>query len=251
MRTNKLVYGTCTLAILLLCASVTWAQTELKNDAFESGGTVSFQSGFVVGDMGASRFIPDEPCTITKVQLLFGGGATSQTATLHIYDDSGGVATPGSALITPMDVTLQGSNSAMNEIDVSALGVVRVTGPFRVAFEWQHEGMPSIARDADDTAPTYPDRNFIYSGGAWATSDTYGVPGDWVIRAFVQYQQDAGVQEDAAAVQTDAPAQSDADKPKDGGGCRAAGGAAGAAPLALLAVMTLGALGRRRRSAHR
>ncbi|MBI5478600.1 MAG: hypothetical protein HY906_07095 [Deltaproteobacteria bacterium] len=219
MRTASLASHSITLATVLLATSVAGAQTELKNDAFVDGQTAAFQGGFVVGEMGASRFVPAGPCTITKIQLLFGGAATSQTVTLHIYDDSGGVNTPGSELITATDVTLQGSNSAISEIDLTTFGQITTSNPFRVAFQWQHAGYPSIARDNDGN--TYPNRNFIYdSTGTWRQSNIFGVTGDWVIRAFVVYdgvQYDAGVQQDAA-VQLDAATQSDAAAQQDGGG---------------------------------
>jgi hypothetical protein len=253
MLTARLTYRSITLATALLATSVAWAQTELKNDSFVDGGAVSFMGGFTVGEIGASRFIPAGPCTITKIQLLFGGAATTQTATLHIYDDSGQATNPGSELMTATDVQLTGSNSALSEIDVTALGTISAPGPFRVGFEWQHTGTPSIASDTDGMG--YTDRNFVYSTGAWTTSQIYGVSGDWIIRAFVVYPgQDAGVQEDAAvqldaAAQSDAAVQSDAGTQQDGGGCSLA--APGARPVGLVVALALvgvaGGLLRRRR----
>jgi hypothetical protein len=219
MRTRGLLLPLVTLASVLLCASAAWAQTELKNDSFVDGQTAAFQGGFVVGEMAASRFVPTGPCTITKIQLLFGGAATSQTVTLHIYDDAGGVNTPGSEIMTATDVTLQGSNSALSEIDLTTMGQITATSPFRVALQFQHAGYPSVARDNDGN--TYADRNYIYANpGGWLKSQALGVQGDWVIRAFVVYdgqQYDAGVQQDAAG-QQDGGGQSDAAAQHDGGG---------------------------------
>jgi hypothetical protein len=245
MRTASLACRSLTLAPLLLAASVTWAQTELKNDAFVSGGDAVFMGGFVIGEIGASRFVPAGPCTITKLQLLFGGAATSQTVTVHIYDDSGEVDTPGSELMAPIDVQMTGSDSALQEVDLTTLGQITTTGPFRVGFEWQHASYPSIARDGDGN--TYPDRNFIHTQAGWTRSAASGVTGDWVIRAFVDdgRQHDGGVPQDAALAQDDAapPAdaspQADAGAPKGGGGCHASRVPASAAPLALLALAAL------------
>jgi hypothetical protein len=218
MRTSNLAFPAITLATVLLSAPVAVAQTELKNDSFIDGNQAAFQGGFVVGEMGAARFVPAGACTITKIQLLFGGAATTQSVKLHLYDDSGLTNTPGSELMGALDVSLQGSNSALSEVDLTTLGQITASGPFRVALEWQHVGLPSIARDTDGN--TYPDRNYIYAvPGGWMRSQTAGVTGDWVIRAFVVYngqQYDAGVQEDAA-VQLDAATQSDAAQ-QDGGG---------------------------------
>jgi MYXO-CTERM domain-containing protein len=254
MRTARVSSSLIALVAVLLAPAVAGAETELKNDAFVSGGTASFMQGFVAGEMGAARFVPDGPCTITKLQLLFGGASTAQAVTLHIYDDSAGVSTPGAALVAATDVTLQGSNSALSEIDLTTLGQITATGPFRVALEFQHAGFPSIARDDDGN--THPDRNFIYaSGTGWTRSQDSGVAGDWVIRAFVLYpwQHDAGVQQDAAVqvdaeAQADAPAQTDAPtQPEKSGGCAAADGPATPGLLAFGALVALGALGRRRR----
>jgi MYXO-CTERM domain-containing protein len=122
--------------------------------------------------------------------------------------------------MTATDVQMTGSNSAIQEVDLTTLGQITASGPFRVAFEWQHAGYPSVARDADGN--TYPDRNYIYAiPGGWIRSSAAMVAGDWVIRAFVVYSgdTDGGVQEDAAVVQEDAaPAQSDAAAQHDGGG---------------------------------
>jgi MYXO-CTERM domain-containing protein len=218
MRTASLLRSV-TLASLLLATTAARAQVELKNDSFVDGQTAGFQGGFVAGELGAARFIPAGPCTITKIQLFFGGQSTAtKTVTVHIYDDSAGTNSPGSELMTATDVQMTGSDSALQEVDLTTLGQITASGPFRVGIEFQHAGYPSIARDNDGN--TYPDRNWIYTSSGWFKSQALGVQGDWIIRAFVVYSGDVdgGTQEDAGVTQEDAaPQQHDAATQQDGG----------------------------------
>ncbi|MBM4131185.1 hypothetical protein FJ250_09180, partial [bacterium] len=81
------------------------------------------------------------------------------------------------------DYQLTGSDSALQEIDLTGAGV-QVSGPFRVGLEFQHSGLPSIARDSDGLTAA---RNFIDAQGfGWVDSALFGIPGDWIIRAYVQ-----------------------------------------------------------------
>jgi MYXO-CTERM domain-containing protein len=222
MRSFRLGVAFGLLPSLWLAAAPAAAQTELKNDSFADAQVVAFQGGFVAGEMAGARFVPAGPCTITKIQILFGGGATTHDVTLHIYDDATGNPIPGTELMTPTTVSLTGNSSAWNELDMSQIATVTATGPFRIAFEWTHAGYPSVARDNDGN--TYPDRNFLKEATlGWRQSSFFGVTGDWVIRAFVEYsgQEDAGVPEDAAP-QVDAAPAADAGPQADAGapGCQ-------------------------------
>lgn len=173
------------LALLALGASAAFAQeTILQNDGFVDGQFAGFQGGFAAGEIGAVRLAPPGPfpMDVTRVQLLFGGATTTQTVTLHIWDDSAGNAAPGVELYSG-DYQLTGSDTAMQEIDLTGLGV-QVSGPFRVGVEFQHSGAPSIARDNDGVIAS---RNFIFALGlGWFDSTVFGLTGDWIIRAGVQ-----------------------------------------------------------------
>ena len=66
----------CFAGTLFFSASAASAQVELKNDGFMTGDSVGFQSGFVAGEIGASRFDPPaKGVSLLKVQFFFGGGA--------------------------------------------------------------------------------------------------------------------------------------------------------------------------------
>jgi hypothetical protein len=80
------------MAVLLLAGRA--HALELKNDSVVEGSTVSFQGGFVAGEIGAARFTAPAPgLQLQKVRFLFGGVAGNRTITLHVYDDSAGTIT--------------------------------------------------------------------------------------------------------------------------------------------------------------
>ncbi len=173
------------LALVALAAAGAGAQeTILQNDGFVSGGAASFQSGFVAGEMAAVRLTPAGPfpVTVTRVQFLFGGVAGTRTVTLHIWDDAAGTTAPGTELFAG-DYELTASNTALQDVDLTGAGV-QVSGPFRVGIEFQHDGLPSVARDVDGIGAG---RTFIeVQGFGWADAALFGVTGDWVLRAGVQ-----------------------------------------------------------------
>jgi hypothetical protein len=169
---------------ILSSATIARGEVELKNDGFESGGVAGFQGGFVAGEIGASRFVaPEAGRQLLRVHLLFGGGSTAtRTVTLKVWDDSAGELAPGTELFSG-DYQLTGSDSAMHELVLP--GQTVVPAQFRVGVEFQHAGAPSIARDADNTIDAA--KNYIFASGGlgWQRSATFGVTGDWVIRAIV------------------------------------------------------------------
>lgn len=172
----------CGLVAALLVSPLALAQTELRNDGFESGQSAGFQAGFASGEIGAARFLPAGQVQVQAVRLLFGGATSQQTITLRIWDDTAGTTSPGAELFSG-DFQLTGSNSVIQELDLSASGVI-VPGQFRVGIEFQHAGLPSIARD-DDGSIT-PGKNFIKEQSiGWVASGLLGLTGDWVIRAMV------------------------------------------------------------------
>ena len=124
------------------------------------------------------------PWRVNRVQFLFGGATSTRTITLRIYDDTAGTATPGAPLFSG-DFDVTGSNTMMQEI-VLIGDDVQVPGQFRVAIEFQHSGVPSVARDGDGNIQVT--RNFIYSPSipGWFQSNLFGLTGDWIIRAGVE-----------------------------------------------------------------
>lgn len=172
------------VAGLCLHAASTRADTELKNDGFVSGMVAGFQGGFITGEIGASRFLaPAAGRQLLRVQLLLGGSTATQTVTLKVWDDTAGGTAPGGELFSG-DYQLTGSNSNFQQLELAGAGEnVVVPQQFRVGILFNHSGLPSIARDGDGIAA---DRNYILASGlGWSTAQALGVPGDWIIRAFV------------------------------------------------------------------
>lgn len=176
------------VGVLLLAAQVAAQTEELRNDGFESGLPVSFQAGFVEGEIGAVRLVPTLscPCRVENVTLLFGGAGDTLPVVLRIWDDAAGTVDPGMQLYVD-SFQLTGFNNALQVIDPSPTDVI-VNGPFRVGIEFTHSGLPSIARDGDGNIDA--NANFILAdfsplGFFWFRSADFGVTGDWVIRATI------------------------------------------------------------------
>jgi hypothetical protein len=164
------------------------AQVELRNDGWESGQPLAFQQGFVSGEIAAVRLVPNGPCPcpVTRVRFLLGGAQTQQTITLRIWDDSLAGTEPGVELFSS-DYQVQGADSSFQEVDLTAENIA-VLGAFRVGIEFQHSGLPSVARDSDGITP---ELNFIYtSDPLWVQSSLFGIAGDWIIRADVDAEGD-------------------------------------------------------------
>jgi hypothetical protein len=176
------INGVNITSVTATCANGPTSET-IQNDGWEEGQNANFQSGFVAGEIAASRLLPSlsGPQPLTNVHFLFGGEETLQTITLHIWQDDTGGDTPGTEIFSS-DYALWGSNEVWHEIDLSTEGIV-VDGGFRVGIEFQHSGVPSVARDNDGIIP---DRNYIFaSDGTWYESSLLGLPGDWIIRASI------------------------------------------------------------------
>jgi hypothetical protein len=165
-------------------------QVGLMNDGFTSAVTPVFQSGFVAGEMGASRFVPPAGTSqLMFVQLLFGPVVTGSDIVLHVYNDSAGTDTPGTQLFS-RTYRVASTPPPLQQLDLPAAGPVLVSGPFRVAIEFTAGGLPSIARDADGIMA---DKNFVFAQGVgWKKSQDLGITGDWIIRAVVRVQPPDG-----------------------------------------------------------
>ncbi len=155
----------------------------LANDGWVDGQAVGFQAGFVAGETAGVRFVPSGPCPcqLDQLRLLFGGAAGTENVILHVWDDAALSDAPGAELYTNT-LALTASDDFLQELDLSVAGIT-VSGPFRVGFEFQHSGLPSLARDGDGITAG---RNFVdASGMGWVESSLLGVTGDWIVRAVV------------------------------------------------------------------
>jgi len=154
----------------------------LQNDNFSSGNTPAFQGGFATGEAAAVRLGPrTEAFTIKHIQFLFGGATGTDSVTLTIYQDAG-ATNPGTPLHSA-DYQITASDAAMQDIDVSGANIhVAANQTIRVAIGFQHNGLPGVAKDGAITNG----RNLIFvSPGNWATAESVGIDGDFVIRAEI------------------------------------------------------------------
>lgn len=187
MRASRLFLTLFVLMSTVSLGSYAAAQeTTLQNDGFVDGQPVGFQGGFVADEIAASRFLPTGtgPWQLKRVQFLLGGSTSTVTVTLRVYNDAAGTTNPGTEIFSG-DYLINGSDVAMQEVDLTAENV-SVSGQFRVGIQFQHSGLPSVARDGDGTITA--SRNFIYTPSVpgWFQSSLFGLTGDWVIRAVVQ-----------------------------------------------------------------
>jgi hypothetical protein len=155
----------------------------VNNDTWIPGQAVSFQAGFAAGETAAARFVPVGPCPcrLDQIRFLFGGDPATETVTLRVWDDSALADAPGAEIYSAA-IQLTGSDSFLQELDLTVAGIT-VNGPFRIGFEFQHAGLPSVASDTDGIAA---DRNFIDETSlGWVEASSLGVTGDFVIRAVL------------------------------------------------------------------
>jgi hypothetical protein len=155
----------------------------VNNDTWIPGQAVNFQGGFVAGETAAARFVPVGPCPcdLDQIRFLFGGDPGTESIILHVWDDSALTDAPG-AEIYSASIQLTASDFFLQELDLTVAGIT-VNGPFRVGFEFQHTGLPSVASDGDGITA---DRNFIDDAGmGWVEASTRGVTGDWVLRVVL------------------------------------------------------------------
>lgn len=157
----------------------------LRNDSWEPGETFVAMTTLNATDEVCVVLGPLlDDYKVEKVLVLFGGGTTTHTVTLTIYNDGG--TAPGSSLYSN-DFALTGSNLALAEIDLSSAGVIVPAGKVWVSIRLQHAGTPSASHDFSGSASG--GRNYLdLTPGTWADAATLGIQGDFVIRALVAIQ---------------------------------------------------------------
>lgn len=162
-------------------------------DAFQDGGSASFQSGFGDGEGAAVKLsAPGDgyPFTILSLQFLFGDDGTTAgegfTVSARVYDDDGDSLLadpgfPGTQLGEETGASILSSPDSVSEVAFQT-PVSVAEGDVWVALFVTHDGAPGIARDAGGIVAG---KNALYSGGGWLDSSDYGLTGDWILRAVV------------------------------------------------------------------
>ncbi len=211
----KLSTSTLILSLLPTLASAT--EMTVQNDSLTDFGSAIVEAGFVVGEKGASWLT--SPCdgNIVAVQIFWlsasAGSGQLLGDSIDIYR-SGTFPTPG-ALAEQINGPVL-NDGVINEYrflddnNTMPLNVpVTNSETFVVAYTFSENPPmtgPSLSVDADGIRSG---RNAIYAdlGGSflWLSSETFSVPGDWVIRAVVDCQAGVG-NADVSATMTTLPA---------------------------------------------
>lgn len=186
------------LIATVLAGSASAAEMTVQNDSLSNFGNAIIEAGFVAGEKGASWLT--SPCdgNIVAVQVfwLSATGASGQLLgqSIDIYR-SGTFPTPG-ALAQQINGPLL-TDGVINEYrflddnnTVPLIVPVTNNETFIVAYtfgETPPSSGPSLAVDSNGIVSG---RNAIYAqlpGPTyfWLSSESFGVPGDWVIRAVV------------------------------------------------------------------
>ncbi|SFN24477.1 DUF11 domain-containing protein [Dokdonella immobilis] len=200
---------------LAICAaSAIGAEVTVKNDSLIDNSSAIVEAGFVSGEKGASWLT--SPCdgNIVAVQVLWlsASGGTGQTlgGSIEIHR-AGTYPTPG-ALAEQINGPLL-TDGVINEYrylddnnTVPLIVPVTSNETFVVAYVFDAAppgSGPSLVVDANGIVAG---RNAIYAdlGGSffWLSSETFMVPGDWVIRAVVDCQAGGSSADVAAAIST-------------------------------------------------
>ncbi|PJB40275.1 MAG: hypothetical protein CO108_15185 [Deltaproteobacteria bacterium CG_4_9_14_3_um_filter_63_12] len=181
------------LVILFFTSPAFADEKTLQNDGFNSGDVVAAQGGFAAGEKWAGKFSSvagDYPLTITSVSFLFAGAASTQNTTVRLYAPDATAADlspnfPGTELYSAGEYQIQGSDSALSAIDLSAENWTVASGAFWISFDVTHNGFPGPSRDNDGSINASV--NAINAEGfGWVSSSTLGLTGDWVLRVTVQ-----------------------------------------------------------------
>lgn len=153
----------------------------LQNDGLTDMGQVFFQEGFAQEECwGVTYDASGLDCSYAfdKLQVVVGGATDIRIFRVEIWSvDAQGK--PDQSLKS-LDAQIQGSDSAINEIDISdlSLPLFQAAG-FAVAMCFtEHSGLPAIARDDDGITPG---KNWIFDG-EWKAAEGLGVQGDWIQR---------------------------------------------------------------------
>lgn len=170
------------ILVALLGVAPNAAAIEVKNDGYTPGQAANFQGGFAAGEAaGASLSSGCGPTRLEFARFMFGGASGQQTVTLQVFDDSAGTATPGTSLHNA-DYQITANDTNLAQVDLRAFSI-NVPARFRIALQFQHGELPSIASDSDGNQVS--SANWIRIDSGWLAASTLGVSSDWIIRGEV------------------------------------------------------------------
>ncbi|MAY80335.1 MAG: hypothetical protein CL930_06060, partial [Deltaproteobacteria bacterium] len=156
------------MAMSMWSGAASAGEALVRNDDHTDGDTAYFMGGFIEGECWGSIFVPEPgtgPFSIKHIDALVGGSSTSKIFIVEFYELSTDDFEDRDLLATGA-VTMTGSTTSMNRIDVASLEagmdehVFDGTIPMVAVCHEEHEGYPSIARDG---SMDFSDRNYLYA----------------------------------------------------------------------------------------
>ncbi len=181
------------------CLAAAAAEVTVKNDSLENLGTASIVWGFVPGEKAGSWLT--SPCNgdLRAVQVFWRSPSGTTGEAIHTAIDihrAGTFPNPGAlALNISGPVLTDGVLNEYRYLDenqaIPIVVPVTANETVVVVFEFDTEPVefvdPSIARDTDGNTSG---RNSLYArlgpgNFVWFDSTTFGVQGDWIIRAVI------------------------------------------------------------------
>lgn len=145
--------------------------------AYDSAPAVYWPGLTQIGTMWAVRFTPIQACTLTYIQVV--SYPSSGSARIHVWSDDGGV--PGTDLITPFNVTLQGNIQYQQIALPESVNIGAVD--FHAGVEYTRVPPPFVT--GDNNGNTEQRSKYKTPSGSWTALD-----GDLNFRAFVRYYGD-------------------------------------------------------------
>jgi len=169
-----------------------WAEQKIiQNDSFTGTATFTQLASFAEQEYFAATFTVDPadyPFRIEKVQTLALAllPGTISMVSVTVWEDTGAAA-PGTVLHTSAyGFQLEGSTTALNELDLTCENIVISSGKVRVGLRWEYVG--DLMGTAFDQDGITNETNTIFSSslGGWVWAEGEGVTGEWILRLGIE-----------------------------------------------------------------
>jgi hypothetical protein len=186
--------GKLAAAVLAAIALAPFAQAQDKiyqNDSIVAGSQANVQAGFIKNDIAAAAFtVPPADGTIflQNARVLFFnvlGQSTTRKVRVLVYNN--GNVNPGAPVYTsPIFTFIPGGE---NLVDLASANLEFTAGQtFTIGVKFEEEGLfinfSSVVTDKNGIQPN-KNRIFDVTSGTWNTAESFGVTGDFGIRATI------------------------------------------------------------------
>ncbi len=163
----------------------------LQNDVWEDGDPVAVQGGFSQGECWAATYVPEPehyPFRLRGINVLIGGDEDGVMENFEVSVWNVDETLLPSTQVDTATASFTAASEEFNVAEFELLGFeeqVIDDGNFAIALCFaDHGGFPGIAADVGGTL--IEDRNWLFTAGAWSPSATFGLQGNWVMRAIIE-----------------------------------------------------------------